>query len=75
MEAAPVPDPLEHEEVRAARAELDVRGADDRAAVEVWCDLGVVRLRHAGDLLRLEQAADPTQVQLQDRSGSGFEDA
>ena len=75
MEAAPFPDSLEHEEVRAARAELDVRRADDRAAVEVGRDLGVVRLCHAGDLLRLEQATDPTEVELQDRGGSGLEHA
>ena len=75
MEAAPFPDPLEEEEVRAAGAELDVRGADDRAAVEVRRDLGVVRLGHAGDLLRLEQAADAAEVQLQDRGGARLEHA
>ena len=62
MEAAPVPDPFEDQEVRTACAELDVRRADDRAAVEVGRDLGVVGLRQGGDLLPLEQAADPAQL-------------
>ena len=75
VKAAPVPDSFEHEEVRAAGAELDVCRADDRPAVEVRRDLGVVRLGHAGDLLRLEQAADASQVQLQDRRGSRLEHA
>ena len=75
MEAAPVEDPLEQEEVRAAGAELDVRRTDDRPAIEVGCDLGIVHLRKRGDLLRLEEASDPAQVQLQDRRGSGREDA
>ena len=75
VDSVPAPDPLEDEEVRRAHRELDVRGADDRPAVEVRGDLGVVALRHAGDLLGLEQAADAAEVHLQDRRGAGLEHA
>src|SRR6476659_5457302 len=67
VEAAPVEDPFEDEEVRAAGAELDVGRADDRSAVEMGSDLGVVRLREPRDLLRLQQAADAAEIQLQNR--------
>ena len=73
MEAVPALDALEDEEIRAARGELDVGRADDRPAIEVRRDLGVVRFRHRGDLLRLQDAADPAEVHLQDRGGAGFE--
>ena len=36
-------------------------------------DLGIVGLRHAGDLLRLQDAADPAERHLQDRRRLGFE--
>src|SRR5690349_16897067 len=67
VEAAPVEDSLENEEVRAAGAELDVGGADHGAAVQVRRDLRVVRLGQRGDLLPLQEATDPAEVELQDR--------
>src|SRR5262245_45823027 len=71
----PASDSLEDEEVRTARRELDVRGADDRAAVQMWRDLRVVRLRHPCDLLRLEKPADAAEIRLQDGGGPGPEHA
>jgi hypothetical protein len=50
--------------------ELDVGGAGDGAAVEVRRDLDVVGLRHAGDLLALQDAADPAEGRLQDGRGA-----
>ena len=46
VEAAPATDAFEDEEVRAAGGELDVRRTDHGTAVEVRCDLRVVRLGH-----------------------------
>ena len=67
MEPAPVLDALEDEEVRRARGELDVGGADHRPAVEVRRDLGAVRLGERGDLLALQDPAAATEVRLDDR--------
>ena len=75
MEAAPVEDSLEDEEVRAARGELDVRRPDDGPAVEVRRDLRVVRLGERRDLLALEDAAHPAEVRLQDPGGARREHA
>ena len=75
VDAVPAADALEDQEVRRAGRELDVGGADDRAAVEVRRDLRVVALRHPGDLLAFEQAADAPEVHLQDRRGAGLEHA
>jgi len=46
------------EEIGAAGSDLYVGGRLDWPAVEVWGDVRVVRLRHAGDLLGLEYPPD-----------------
>src|ERR1700677_3573759 len=58
LKTVPTLDALQDQEIRAARRELDVRGADDRPAIEMRRDLRVVRLGHPGDLLGLQQTAD-----------------
>src|SRR3990170_7865256 len=73
IEPAPRLDALEQEKVRRAGGELDVRRSDDGAAVEVRRDLRVAHLRHAGDLLRLEQPPDAAEVHLKDRGSAGLE--
>jgi hypothetical protein len=73
MKAAPGLDAFQEQKVWAAGGELNVGRTDHRSAIEMRRDLGVVRLRHAGDFLGLQQAADPTQVGLQDGGGPGGE--
>src|SRR5215468_1599828 len=75
VEAAPGLDALEDEEIRAAGSEMDVGRALDRTAIEMRRDLRVVGLGHAGDLLRLEQAADAAERHLQDGGGAQLEHA
>ena len=58
-----------------ACGQLDVGGADDGPAVQVRCDLRVVRLRHPGDLLAFQQPADAPEVHLQDRRRARLEHA
>src|SRR5689334_7549496 len=51
VEAAPLFDAFQDQEVRAAGADLYVGGADHGSTVEMRSDLGIEGLRHAGDLL------------------------
>ena len=71
MKALPALDALEDQEVRAAGGELDVRRADHRTAVQVRGELHMVDFSQRGDLLGLQNAADPAEVHLQDRRGAG----
>src|SRR5439155_213495 len=66
MKPLPALDTLEYEEVRAAGGELDVGGAHDRPAIQVWRELHMVHLGERCDLLRLEDPPDAPQVHLQD---------
>src|SRR5947209_19636182 len=50
VEAAPILDAFEDQEIRRAGADLDIGGALDRAAIEMRRDLRVMRFGHAGDL-------------------------
>jgi hypothetical protein len=51
------------------------RGGDERAAVDVRRDLDVVGLGHAGDLLRLSDAAYLADVEVEDRGGAVLDQA
>ena len=51
-------------EIWAASSDLYVGGRLDWPAVEVWGDVHVVRLRHAGDLLGLEYPPDSPEGRL-----------
>ena len=66
VESAPILDAFENEEVGRTRCKLDIGCTDNRPAIEMWSDLGVVRLRQGGNLLALEDATSTTQVGLQD---------
>src|SRR2546430_6975026 len=58
MKPLPALDTLEDQEVRAAGGELDIGGAHDRPAIQVWRELHMVHLGERGDLLRLEDSPD-----------------
>src|SRR5690606_20993931 len=65
VEATPVLDRFENQQVGDARAELDVRRPLDRPGIEVGRHLGVVRLGHGGDLLGLQYPADAAERGLE----------
>src|SRR5476649_2170617 len=67
VESAPGADALQDQEVRDAGGQLHVGGALDRAAVQMWRHLRVVRFRHAGDLLRLQDPTDAAERHMDDR--------
>ena len=58
VEAVEAADALLDQKVRAARIHLDVGRGLDGAALEMRRDLRVVRLRHASDLPRFQNAAN-----------------
>src|SRR3984893_19528708 len=66
VEAAPLLNTFQDQEIRRTSCDLNVRGADHRAAVQVGCNLRIVDLRKRRDFLRLEQAAAPAEIDLQD---------
>src|SRR6185437_16494138 len=63
------------QEVGAAQGQLQRRRGDERAAVDVRCDLHVVGLGHARDLLRLQDSADLADVEVEDRGGTVRDEA
>ena len=73
MEAAELLDAFQNQKVGDAGGQLDVGCRLDRAAVQVWRDLGVMRLGHAGDFFALQNAAHPAQRRLQNAGGTGFQ--
>ena len=66
MEPAKGLDAFENEEIRAAGGKLDIGRTDDRSAIEMRGDLRMKRFSHAGDLLGFQNAADTSQIHLQD---------
>src|ERR1700676_1169790 len=66
VKALPALDALQDQEIRAAGRKLDIGRAHHRTAIQMRCDLYMLRLGHAGNLLRLEQATDTAQVHLPD---------
>src|SRR5437588_12179912 len=69
MEARPILYAFQNQEIRTAAANLNIGCAFDRPAIEMGCDLGIVRFRHSSDLLRFEKSADAPERHLQNRSG------
>ena len=69
MKPLPALDTLEDQEVRAAGGELDIGGAHDRPAIQVWRELHMVHFGERRDFLRLQDPADAPQVHLQDGRG------
>ena len=61
-------DTLLDQEIGAARSELYVGGGFDRPTVKMRCDLGLVCLRHARNLLGFQYTAYSTKRQLENGS-------
>ena len=57
MATLPASAALQDQEVRRAGCQLDIRGADDRSAIKMRGDLGMVRFGHASDFLGFQDAA------------------
>ena len=67
MEAVPGMDTLLNQEIRAADIQLDIRSTPDRTPIQMRCDLGIMRLTHRCDLLRLKDTPCDCQIHLQNR--------
>ena len=65
MEAVPLMDAFLNQKVGTTDIQLDIRRATDGAAVEMRCNLRVMRLTHRRNLLRLKDAARYRQIHLQ----------
>ena len=55
---------FQNQKVGRASGDLDIGGGDNRAAIQMRCNLHLPCLGHASDLLRLKQAADTAKVHL-----------
>ena len=75
MEATPAFDAFEDQEIGRTGGDLDIGGSDDRPTIKVRRNLHMLDLRHSGNFLGLQYAPYPPQVQLQDRSGAGLQQA
>ena len=65
METVPHVDTFLNQEVGTTDIQLDIRRAADGAAVEMRCNLRIVRFTHRRDFLRLKDAARDCQIHLQ----------